>query len=102
VSAGAARGEETPEEFARALAREDRVLLDVRDELYAGDWKELERDLRARLAGKPFIFKLASKIEEDLDRIDRLRRFEAARGVDLGEVLRRNEGAQAGTGDSKE
>ncbi|HVY61873.1 MAG TPA: hypothetical protein VHF22_09480 [Planctomycetota bacterium] len=94
MSAGTAGGEETPEQFARALAREDRVLLDVRDELYAGDWDELERDLRARLAGKPYIFKLATKIEEDLARIERLRRFETARGVDLGEVTRQGEGPE--------
>ena len=58
------------------LAPEDRVLRDVRDQLYGGDWDELERDLRARLEGKPFIFKLASKIEEDLARIARLRQAE--------------------------
>ena len=55
------------------LAPEDRVLRDVRDQLYGGDWDELERDLRARLEGKPYIFKLATKIEEDLARIARLR-----------------------------
>lgn len=93
LSAGGAEGAETPEEFLRALSREDRVLVDVRDELYAGEWDELEGDLRARLAGKPYIFKLASKIEEDLGRIERLRRFEKARGVDLGELLRRAETA---------
>jgi hypothetical protein len=58
------------------LAPEDRVLRDVRDQLYGGDWDELERDLRARLEGKPYIFKLATKIEEDLARIARLRQAE--------------------------
>jgi hypothetical protein len=86
----------TPEEFVRSLPLEDRVLVDARDELYGGAWDELERDLRARLAGKPFIFKLATKIEEDLGRIERLRRFEAARGVDLGEVLMKVRQAMAG------
>ncbi len=67
--------------------------MDVRDQLYGGGWDELERDLRARLEGKPYIFKLATKIEEDLDRIARLRRYEAERGVDLGSVLSRLAGA---------
>jgi hypothetical protein len=64
------------------LAPEDRVLRDVRDQLYGGDWDELERDLRARLDGKPYIFKLATQIEEDLARIARLRAAE--REVDQG------------------
>jgi hypothetical protein len=83
----------SPEEFVRALGKEDRVLVNVRDQLYGGDWKELERDLAARLSGKPYIFKLASKIEEDLGRIDRLRGYEAAHGVDLGELLGKSESA---------
>lgn len=96
-------GDPAPEPFVRALAQEDRVLVDVRDELYGGDWAELEHDLKARLLGKPYIFKLASKIEEDLKRIERLRGYEAAAGVDLGEVLRRTEGQTAeGAGGSKE
>jgi hypothetical protein len=71
------------EAFARELDAAGRTLLAVRDELYDGSWDDLERDLRARLAGKPYIFKLAAKIEEDLERIRRLRAFEAERGVDL-------------------
>ncbi len=86
----------TPEEFVRSLSREDRVLVDVRDQLYGGAWDELERDLRARLVGKPYIFKLATKIEEDLARIERLRRYEAAHGVDLGRVLNADSKSSAG------
>jgi hypothetical protein len=73
--------------FARGLLPADRTFLAVRDELYGGSWDDVERDLRARLAGKPYIFKLATKIEEDLERIARLRRFEAEHGVDLRRVL---------------
>ncbi len=74
--------------FARELGLPERTLLAVRDELYGGAWDELEKDLRARLAGRPYIFRLATKIEEDLERIARLRRFEEERGVDLRKVLR--------------
>ena len=83
------------EAYARSLSRTDRTLLAVRDELYAGSWEELEHDLRARLHGKPYIFKLATKIEEDLERIARLREFEERHGVDLRKVLR-NIGIEAG------
>ena len=79
---------EEVETFARALALADRTFLAVRDELYGGSWDEVERDLRARLAGKPYIFKLATKIEEDLERIARMRRYEGEHGVDLRKVLK--------------
>jgi hypothetical protein len=80
---------EDAESFARSLTAADRTFLAVRDELYGGSWEEVERDLRARLAGRPYIFKLATTIEEDLERIARLRRFEEEAGVDLREVVRR-------------
>ncbi|RME73936.1 MAG: hypothetical protein D6776_06150 [Planctomycetota bacterium] len=76
------------EAFARALSRDDRTFLVLRDELYAGRWEDVEADLRARLDGKPFIFQLATRIEEDLERIERLRRFESEHGVDLRAVIR--------------
>jgi hypothetical protein len=79
---------EDAETFARALSPADRTFLAVRDELYGGSWEEIEQDLRARLAGKPYIFKLATTIEEDLARIARLRQFEVDHGVDLRRVLR--------------
>ena len=84
-----ASAEAKARDFLRGAALEDRVLLDVRDELYAGDWGELEQDLRARLLGKPHIFRLMSKIEEDLRRLETLRSFEEANRVDLGAVRRR-------------
>lgn len=80
--------DEETERYARSLAPADRAFLALRDELYGGAWDDIERDLRARLAGKPYIFRLASKIEEDLERIARLKRFEEEHGVDLREVLR--------------
>jgi hypothetical protein len=76
------------ETYARSLTVEDRTFLAVRDELYGGSWAEVQADLEARLAGKPYIFKLAATIKEDLERIARLRKFEEERGVNLGEVLK--------------
>ena len=77
------------ETYARALPMEDRTFLAVRDELYGGSWAEVEADLQARLVGKPYIFKLATTIKEDLERIARLKRFEDEHGVNLGELLRK-------------
>ena len=44
-------------------------------------------DLQARLAGRPFIFKLAHRIEDDLERIERLRAFETQHNIDLSEYV---------------
>jgi len=77
-----------PETFARSLSHEERTLLEVRDELYGGSWELLEADLRDRLAGRPYIFQLATKIEEDLDRIERMRSYEGRTATDLGKLAR--------------
>jgi hypothetical protein len=45
-------------------------------------------DLRARLEGRPFIFKLATRISEDLERIERLRAFEDQQRVDLCDYVK--------------
>jgi len=59
----------------------------LRDFLYEGDWEEMLQDLRDRQSGKPFIFKLTSRIEEDLHRIGRLRDYERQHDVNLGHYV---------------
>jgi hypothetical protein len=73
--------------FLQSLSAEDEQLLVIRDFLYDGDWEEVIQDLRSRQSGKPFIFKLNTRIDEDLKRIDRLRGYERAHEVDLGKLL---------------
>lgn len=73
--------------FVAGLTREERMLVVVRDELYGGSWAEMRADLEARLEGRPYIFKLAHRIEDDLDRIERMREFEQARGINLGQHI---------------
>jgi hypothetical protein len=75
------------EAFVEALTREERLLVKVRDALYEGSWQELEEDLRARLSGRPYIFKLATRIEEDLGRLARLRTFEDEHDLDLAGLI---------------
>lgn len=82
--------------FVESLTREERVLVLLRDQLYDGSWDDLELDLRARKERKPSIFKLNTRIEEDLERIVRLKDFEQARGIDLGALLRFAEADEAG------
>jgi len=69
------------------MSREEHVLLVLRHELYEGSWDEMEADLRARLEGRPYIFKLANRIADDLDRIQRLREFERIHDVDLSNYV---------------
>lgn len=64
------------------------MLVVLKRELYEGSWEDMTADLKARLQGRPYIFKLASRIEEDLGRIDRLRAFEQAHGVDLSDHVK--------------
>ena len=83
--------QEQTRRFADGMTREERMLVVLKRELYEGSWHEMETDLRARLDGKPFIFKLVHRIEDDLARIDRLRAFEASADVDLGDYVEWNE-----------
>ena len=61
------------------------MLLTLRDELYGGSWSRMLDDLRDRLHGKPYIFKLANKIEEDIARIDKLKSYEENCHVNLSQ-----------------
>ena len=63
------------------------MLVVLKRELYDGSWDEMETDLRARLEGQPYVFKLAHRISDDLERIVRLRQFERRHGVDLGDYV---------------
>lgn len=73
--------------FLRSLLAEETQLIIIRDELYDGSWEEMRRDLEDRRDGKPFIYKLINRIEEDLRRIERLSAYESRHSVDLGEFL---------------
>jgi len=44
-------------------------------------------DLRNRLDGKPYIFKLANRISDDIERIEQLIKFETDNGVDLSKYV---------------
>jgi len=69
------------------LAPEEKVLVIIRDELYDGNWDEMLEDLKARLAGRPYVIKLASRIEDDIARIARLRAIEQEQGINLADYI---------------
>lgn len=66
-----------------SLSEEEKMLLVLRDELYMGSWDKMEDDLRNRLKGRPYIFKLVNRIEEDLERIQKLRAYEEKHKINL-------------------
>ena len=72
---------------ASSLGPAERTLVLLRDELYGGSWDELVADLEARQNRNPFVFKLNSRIEEDLERIAKLRALEGETGQDLADLL---------------
>ena len=74
--------------FVDAMPSEERMLVVLKCELYEGSWDEMEADLKARLDGRPYIFKLAHRIADDLDRIERLRAFEQDFGIDLADYVK--------------
>jgi len=85
TSAGA---DDKVRQFVEGMSSEERMLVVLKRELYEGSWDEMVADLKARLEGRPYIFKLAHRIADDLERIDRLRQFEQRRGVDLGDYVK--------------
>ena len=77
-----------PAAFYQALEPEEQMLVRIRDELYEGSWDKMRHDLNNRLNGRPYLFKLVSRIEHDLQRVDVLEAYEQERKIDLGEVAR--------------
>lgn len=69
--------------FLDRLSPEQTMLLVLKRELYAGDWRPMIADLQHRLAGRPHVITLATRIEDDLARIEHMQRLETHYEVDL-------------------
>jgi hypothetical protein len=78
---------ESHRQFVAGLASGERLLISLRDELYEGSWDKMLGDLRDRLAKRPYIFKLSSRIESDIAAIEKLSAYERAAGVNLADYL---------------
>ncbi|MBN1817747.1 MAG: hypothetical protein JW828_10330 [Sedimentisphaerales bacterium] len=74
-------------EFVERLDDEHRMLVILKAQLYGGRWEPMLDDLQNRLEGKPYIFKLAHRISDDIDRIGRMQAFEAEHGIDLADFV---------------
>ncbi len=74
-------------DFVESLSNEHRMLVVLKAQLYGGQWETMLDDLKNRLNGKPYIFKLSSRIKEDVERIERMRSFEEEQGIDLSDYV---------------
>jgi len=72
-------------DFVKGLSEEQRMLIILKTQLYGGTWEPMLEDLRSRLAGKPYIFKLANRIQDDIERIEQMSEFESKYNVDLAD-----------------
>ena len=73
--------------YAHGLSQEHRMLVALKSQLYGGSWEPMLDDLRNRLSGKPYIFKLVHRIQDDIERIEQMRQFEAEYKVDLADYV---------------
>lgn len=74
-------------DFVKALSAEHKMLIILKSQLYGGKWEPMYQDLKNRLEGKPYIFKLANRINDDVERIEQMRQFEQQYGIDLCDYI---------------
>lgn len=88
MASAPANAEDKIRQFVEGMTNEDRMLVVLNRELYEDSWEGMASDLRARLEGRPYIFKLAHRIVDDLQRIDRLKKFENGVGLKLSDYVK--------------
>ena len=74
-------------DFVDRLSDEHRMLIILKRQLYGGSWEPMLDDLQNRLEGKPYIFKLVNRINDDIERIEQMRNFESEQGIDLADYV---------------
>jgi hypothetical protein len=75
-------------DYINTLGDEYRMLVILKSQLYGGSWEPMLDDLRNRLEGRPYIFKLAYRIQDDIERIEEMKEFEACQNVDLADFIK--------------
>jgi hypothetical protein len=74
-------------DFVRGLDNEHKMLVVLKAQLYGGSWLPMLDDLENRLEGKPYIFKLSTRIKDDVQRIEQMKVFEESNGIDLADYV---------------
>ena len=76
------------EVYIGQLQEEERMLIVLQKELYESSWHAMLVDLRNRLEGRPYIFKLANRIRDDIFRIEKLQAFEKENNIKLSDYIK--------------
>jgi len=74
-------------DFVDGLSDEHRMLVVLKAQLYGGTWEPMLDDLKNRMEGKPYIFKLINRIKDDIERIQQMQNFEEEHNVDLADYV---------------
>lgn len=74
-------------DYVKTLSQEEKMLVVLKEQLYNGRWEPMLDDLQNRLAGKPYIFKLATRIQDDISRIQQLQDFEQNHKINLADFV---------------
>jgi hypothetical protein len=77
----------TLSDFINGLSDEHRMLVVLKSQLYGGTWDPMLDDLKNRLSGKPYIFKLINRIKDDIERIQQMQSFEEDHNIDLADYV---------------
>lgn len=75
-------------DFVNGLSDEHRMLVALKAQLYDDTWEPMLDDLRNRLSGKPYIFKLVNRIQDDIGRIEEMQEFESEHDIDLADYIK--------------
>jgi hypothetical protein len=75
-------------DFINSLSEEHRMLVILKAQLYDDTWEPMLDDLRNRLSGKPYIFKLVNRIQDDIRRIEEMQEFESEHNIDLADYIK--------------
>lgn len=75
------------EDYIAGLSDEYRMLVVLKSQLYSGTWEPMLDDLKNRLEGKPYIFKLVNRIHDDIVRIQEMKEFEEENSIDLADFI---------------
>ena len=74
-------------DFVDGLSDEHRMLVVLKAQLYGGPREPMLDDLKNRLEGKPYIFKLVNRINDDIERIQQMQNFEEEHNTDLADYV---------------
>lgn len=81
------KADQAVRDFVNGLSDESKMLVILKAQLYGGSFEPMLDDLKNRLDGKPYIFKLAHRIHDDVERIERMYQFETEHGIDLSDYV---------------